>query len=216
MFVKNYPALKLENNLIVADLHLGISFVFRQDGFHIPEQGEKISKQINHLLKKTRTKNLIIVGDFKHAVPGTPEAERKELRRFTRSIKADITVLKGNHDSLLEEIIDVKIINRINIENHTLTHGHIKTKGKKFIIGHNHPLILFKDRENMSYRQRIWIKNDNIIIMPAFNKLAGGMVMNKKNVELQGPVAKNINLNKSDAYLLDGTHLGKIEDIIVD
>ena len=154
MFITNYPALKLENNLVITDLHLGISYEFKRDGFFVPSQLKKLSKQVNKLLDETKTKKLIIVGDFKHAVPDTPKKEKRELRQFVKKLKKDLIVIKGNHDSLIEKIVDVTVRKKMILDDFTLTHGHIKTKGEKFIIGHNHPLVMFKDKEKMTYRQR--------------------------------------------------------------
>ncbi len=58
-------------------------------------------------------------------------------------------------------------------------------------------------------------KVEQLIIIPCFNNLLGGKPINKKNQRRSyiGPVLRSgaINMNKAEAYLLDGTLLGTIE-----
>ena len=104
------------------------------------------------------------------------------------------------------------------------------------IMGHTHPTIQFKDRFGYRIIEPIWIKGKiirekikgryrtdkigklEIIIMSAFNRLLGGTAINVKrtNDELLGPLLKNkfIDIDESELYLLDGTYLGKLKNII--
>ena len=53
-----------------------------------------------------------------------------------------------------------------------------------------------------------------IIVMPMFNDLLGGLPVNSEPPDsLLGPLfrGKLVNMDKFDAYLLDGTFLGKVE-----
>ncbi len=52
--------------------------------------------------------------------------------------------------------------------------------------------------------------------MPAFNELVGGIAFNEASYEtLLGPLFSNraISLEKAQAYLLDGTYLGTVEQL---
>jgi metallophosphoesterase superfamily enzyme len=57
--------------------------------------------------------------------------------------------------------------------------------------------------------------NPEIIIMPAFNDLLGGIPFNRENSKFIGPLLKSnsLNLNNAEVILLDGTILGKIKEI---
>jgi hypothetical protein len=58
--------------------------------------------------------------------------------------------------------------------------------------------------------------NPHVIIMPAFNELVGGIAFNEASYEtLLGPLFSNraIELEKAQAYLLDGTFLGTVEQL---
>ena len=48
--------------------------------------------------------------------------------------------------------------------------------------------------------------------MPAFNPLCGGMAVNQEGIT--GPIGKIIDIQNTQMYLIDGTSLGKVIDII--
>lgn len=108
------------------------------------------------------------------------------------------------------------------------------------IISHNHPAIEFIDKLGSRFVEPAWIKsaihrkalakslspkqksdgdNDKVntlelVIIPAFNRLVGGMPFNTLGKEeLLGPIIRVMDLDKADAYLLDGTYLGKIRKL---
>ncbi len=50
--------------------------------------------------------------------------------------------------------------------------------------------------------------------MPAFNELCGGVAFNSKKREFLGPIAsKLLRFDTMEAYLLDGTCIGKVCDM---
>jgi len=51
----------------------------------------------------------------------------------------------------------------------------------------------------------------NILVMPAFNPLCGGIALNSEPII--GPFGKIIDIINADVYLLDGSSLGKVNDI---
>ena len=65
----------------------------------------------------------------------------------------------------------------------------------------------FRDKFGMD------IKNPNLVVLPAFNDLVGGLSLNSKNRGYRGPLFSypEIDVKNSDIYLLDGTYIGTIE-----
>lgn len=58
------------------------------------------------------------------------------------------------------------------------------------------------------------IRNPKLIIMPSFNEILGGLPVNMEKPEnLLGPVLQSgaVNINDAEAYMLDGTFIGRIE-----
>lgn len=104
------------------------------------------------------------------------------------------------------------------------------------IMAHNHPMIRFIDSLGASSAEPAWIRTrmkrqplDNhyrsagmngsdpeVIIMPAFCRLCGGVAFNESPYDdLLGPVFASdlIDLENAQAYLADGTRLGKLKDL---
>ncbi|MEM5828913.1 MAG: metallophosphoesterase [Candidatus Aenigmatarchaeota archaeon] len=228
LFLKDEPIAlltdKKERYIIIADLHIGITKELKTHGIYIPSQAEIFAKKLNEFGKKMKTKNLIILGDLKHNIPGAKKEEILEIIKFLSELNFNkIIIIKGNHDGNIEKILknvtkNIKVKKRfIKIKDTLLTHGHISIKdnikAKRIIIAHVHPYIKIIDKLNVSYYERVWLRYENekeIIIMPSFNELCGATIVNEQ--ELIGPIARKIDKKDLDVYLLDGTYLGKIKD----
>ncbi len=121
-----------------------------------------------------------------------------------------------------------------------LMHGHTWPASELLscryvLMGHNHPAIRLVDPLGYPSTKPAWIRtyfvedvfkkrhlnleswaNSVVIIMPAFNELAGGIAFNEASYDtLVGPLfaSRAIMLEQAQAYLLDGTYLGTIEQL---
>lgn len=224
-FIRDYPALKLGNWLVAADLHLGITREMYEAGVSLPSQVRAFVKRLRELQKKTKTSKLILLGDVKHKVPGISRQEGQELPEFLEKLEfEEIVIVKGNHDAEIETMIPVqlkpkvKIKSGLSIGDYHFTHGHrhVKTKAKTIVIGHNQPAILFQDDFGVRYLEPAWVRGPlrgpyrghELIIVPAFNELRGHALVNRN--KLIGPIAKSLNTKAAHAFLLDGTDLGTL------
>jgi len=216
--------MKVGDCLVITDLHIGITRDIWERGVSLPRQAKKLADRINGLKKKTKTKRLVILGDVKHKVPGISFQEKKEIPEFFSLLKyREIIITKGNHDGNIEKLIKskrVKIRKSFSYGSYIFTHGHrkIKTRNKIIVIGHNQPHIKLVDKMGAVYVEPVWVKGiakdkRKIIIVPAFNELCGATIMNRD--ELIGPIAKKLDIKKTKVYLLDGTDLGKLSDLMV-
>lgn len=121
------------------------------------------------------------------------------------------------------------------------SHGHaypseLVCDSEYLIMSHIHPSVEFKDKLGYRSLEKCWvrgglnkekfrekygkkkIKLTRFIIVPAFNSLISGNPINKrleKNEEYISPLIRNgfLRWDKSRVFLLDGTDLGKIEDL---
>jgi len=93
-FIKNYPALFIPEikTLVIADLHIGISYELYKSGINIPSQVKEMKKTIEKLIKQTKAKRLIILGDIKHDVPGISVQELREIPEFLKALSKKIKV----------------------------------------------------------------------------------------------------------------------------
>lgn len=219
--------MKIDNYLVVADLHIGITKDIYDRGIVMPRQSESLAKSLNRLKRITRTKKLVLLGDVKHKVLGFSIREQAELERFFSLLDyKNIIIVKGNHDGDIEKMIPEKTKGRIKVRksftigDYYLTHGHrnISTNKKTIIIGHNQPHVRFRDAMKAVYIEPVWVigklkkklKGKKLIIMPAFNKLCGATIVNRD--ELLGPIAKQLDMS-AHVYLLDGTDIGSLKDL---
>ncbi len=74
------PALLLksgkERALAIADLHLGLKYEWEREGVFIPDQKGRLTGKIREICETMRIQRLLVVGDFKHHLPGKPLQER--------------------------------------------------------------------------------------------------------------------------------------------
>lgn len=232
--VHNEPALIFDKTLIIADLHIGIEHVLRNAGFNIPSQSKKMMEKIIMLCRKQNINRVVIVGDIKHNIPNTSYQEFDEIPGFFEEILKfwNIDVVPGNHDGRIKKLLpkNVKIhsskgfiFNDIGFfHGHTWPDENIM-KCEYVVMGHNHPVIVFKDKLGYRFSKPCWLRgkmlknrdrykttNPEIIIMPPFNKLCGNLVNQKKFL---GPITKLLDIKNLSIYLLNGTFLGKIKDV---
>jgi putative SbcD/Mre11-related phosphoesterase len=103
------------------------------------------------------------------------------------------------------------------------------------VMGHNHPSIRLADPLGHLSSQPVWIRtrfveavfrerysdlewfaDPRVIIMPAFNELAGGIAFNEATYDtLLGPLFTNkaVELETAEVYLLDGAYLGTVSQL---
>lgn len=123
-----------------------------------------------------------------------------------------------------------------------LMHGHTwpspaLLNTKLLVVAHIHPAIEFRDKFGARTVEPVWlrarlnvkkfpkklqaqIKGDlpELLVMPAFGELVGRAAVNREiPEELIGPMfrAGAVKLNEAEAYLLDGTFLGKVSRLKV-
>lgn len=162
--------------------------------------------------------------------------ERDEVNLFVEEMSgvADLILLKGNHDGgLRADGMKVYGSRGALFGGVGMVHGHAwpsreVMKAELLVMGHVHPAVRMRDGLGYSISRPCWVRaplakdvlpekyeNANedmeVIIMPAFNPLCGGMAVNTEGI--MGPMKKLIDLKNANAYLLDGTNLGKVENL---
>jgi putative SbcD/Mre11-related phosphoesterase len=227
MFITGYPALRINDYLVISDLHLGITRELYEKGVSMPSQLSKIIDRIHKIKKISRAKKLVLLGDTKHNIPGISYQELKEIPMFLEKLRFEsIILVKGNHDGNIEKLIPASLKSRVKVKksfvigDYLLTHGHRNVKtDKNIIMGHNHPHVRFVDKLGAKYIEPCWVmgkyKKRKIILVPTFNELCGASIVNSREKFL-GPIAKKIKKSSAKIFLLDGTYLGYIKDLMDD
>jgi hypothetical protein len=205
-----------EKALVIAELHLGLEHELFKKGIKIPPQREKFQSELESLKKLTKAKNLVVIGDIKHKVPGMSLREERELPKLLEFLKEKflkVILVKGNHDDFLEKIVPkgIKVYGSrgFKLGKYGFFHGHAWPSKRLMqcdylFLAHLHPGIEFKDKFGFRNVEQVWIKNEldlkkvkekyklkkagklNIFVMPAFNNLLGSMSLNKL-IEKENP-----------------------------
>ncbi|WP_313067213.1 metallophosphoesterase, partial [Achromobacter animicus] len=96
----HWPA---RSRLVIADLHLGKSHVFRQAGIAVPRGATMDDlRRLSDLIAATGATELLIVGDVLHG-PAAQAAWRDAWITWREANPdVDVAVLAGNHDRALD------------------------------------------------------------------------------------------------------------------
>jgi putative SbcD/Mre11-related phosphoesterase len=229
--------------VVIADLHIGLEYALFRSGVRIPNQTGKMKARVLEILKETGAEKLMVLGDVKHAVPETSFQERREIPEFFAGLAemAEVHVSPGNHDSNLDELLPrgVKLhgTEGFMMGKHYLSHGHTWPskdilEADDMVVGHVHPTVEFKDSYGYRILRPVFLKGRmlkekirerygveksvGLVALPTFNDLFSGVpIKSSLEANLLGPVFRNgfVDVDECEAYLLDGTFVGKVKDI---
>lgn len=231
--------------LVIADIHLGIEWDLYSSGISIPSQIEKRKRRICNYIKEVNPGRIVLLGDIKHNIPRTSWQERQEVPGFLKDLAAcaPVDIVPGNHDGDIEYLVPGNVtvhdMRGFVLDGVGYFHGHTWPNRELLaapyvVMSHNHPAIRFTDSLGHGFSEPVWIRtrfiekailehygdmkwaDPEVIIMPAFNELSGGIPFNESvHEELLGPVFAShaIELEKARAFLLDSTDLGTIGGI---
>lgn len=239
--VHGVSALKVNSCFVISDLHIGVETHMMKKGFHVTSRTEEM---FDSIIENSKDCNrLIILGDVKDSVPGSSKQEFREIPDFFERLyeRFDmIDIVRGNHDTNLEEFLNPKIRIRpasgIVVDGVGMFHGHTwpskeVMKCETVIFAHEHPAVMFRDGIGKQTTEPCWVRGKFIsgcdryetfpkefIIIPSFNKLLGGSPMNTIRGKFLGPMLNEnfLDLDECEFFLLDGVNLGKRKDLMVD
>ena len=227
--IANQPALAIDHKiLLISDLHLGLSYFYDNKARNDLINLEKV--KLIRILKKNKVKKLIIAGDLKDSILDMYHT-KKDISSFLEDILnyvEKVILIKGNHDSKLEKLLDKGLLNRVeidgqyilHIEDHKIliVHGHKKhnlpDKTKILISGHYHPEVSIGNSHNIPLKAWVVINavtetGDKLkwIILPAFSNMVGGFNISSLSQESFVRLApiRGIRIIEVNRFLLDLT-----------
>ncbi len=216
-FLVGEPACLIDKSLVIGDIHIGYDRELTESGFRVSNLTDKLIKKIKTLVTANDCKEVIILGDVKHSIELRPDLEEtkrffKELSKFTKPI-----LVMGNHDGALNNYIDAETHDYSGWRRgkYYFTHGHANLKKEAFkcdmiFSSHLHPIVDFVDKLGGRQSERVWLRSDQLTVLPAFNDLLGGIDIRRSDL---GPLSKHFDKEELDIYLLDGLYLGKVKDL---
>jgi uncharacterized protein len=184
--------------LIIADPHLGWETSLRDKGIHVPSQSSKLMQKMVKVLTKYKPDALIILGDVKYTVISARPGEWHDIPEFFTEIKKyvkKIAIVRGNHDANLEPLLpeDVPLLPATGtiVGDIGLFHGHkwpspALLKCKTLIMGHLHPVVVFRDPAGFKVTRQVWMK-----IKCATNQLSKTLLQ-KHRIKIEGTPEETI------------------------
>ena len=236
-FLTNEPAAVIGKKLILCELHFGIELTLQTRGVHINLDPTIYSTRVNQLKQVSKTTELIVIGDFKDNYGGFEQRERNYFNELINQLKfSKITVVKGNHDSRIEEMAKnsfphffVEPPTGMTFTHHGVSyglfHGHAAAsanvlKSDYLLMGHNHAGVQIGKKE-FAKTLAAWIiapfgKKQKLVCFPSFNPLSGAVPFNAiQQNKLHGPIFKDpqLSLEEAEVILLNGQRIGKLKHL---
>lgn len=235
--VPNEPAatatLDGETALVIADYHAGIERALARDGVEVRSRADRRRQHVLRLLAQTDADRVVFLGDLGHDIGEAAGVERTELEELVDAIPVPITLVKGNHDGKLQDVLDVDITppNGVRFGDVGFVHGHTwpgedARSSDVLCVGHEHPTVRLEDEVGGRRIERAWLRGSSdgapfrdyfgddtvsvpaeLVVFPAFNELVGGTWVNVEGQAFLAPFLPEA-CPDADAYLLDGTRLG--------
>jgi hypothetical protein len=229
--------------LALADFHAGIESALRYErGVNLDSHADQRRETVTRLIADANADELVVVGDLMHSIGGPGGAERGEIEVLAESLDVPVTVVKGNHDGDLEDWAAVTVTDTggWRVGDVGFAHGHTWPDPEVLAadvvcVGHEHPQVRLTDEVGGSRVERVWIRgaldpsafaehyddetgfepaniDGDLVVFPAFNDRCGGTWVNVEGRGFLSPFLPDA-LGDADAYLLDGTRLGRYDRI---
>ncbi|USZ75362.1 metallophosphoesterase [Halorussus vallis] len=171
--------------LVVADVHVGRDAT---SAVELP-LGERadLTDRLAALLSEFSPRELVVAGDVLHAFDRVPEGTEATVSALAETVAdagAELVVVRGNHDSMLDSVLDaagVDAADEHRFGDTVVHHGdaHPEATADRYVVGHDHPTIEIEGvrRPCLLYGPRTY-RGADVLMLPAFNRIAPGTVVN--------------------------------------
>jgi len=225
-----------ERALVVADVHAGIEAWLRHEkGFRLDPGAPDRREALFDLVDRTAPDRVVFLGDLAHFFGGPHGAERGEIEVLLERLSVPATLVKGNHDGAIEEVVgDLATVTDpagIRLGDVGFVHGHTwpsraVLSADVVCMGHEHPAVALQDEVGGRRVEPVWLRGPlarepfeeryddlewgapELVVFPAFNDRVGGKWVNDEEASFLAPFLPR-GLPEAQAYLLDGTRLGE-------
>jgi len=193
-----------EKVLVIGDLHIGYDEAVRRSGVLLPNITLKeTEKDVTEVLTSVgKVSKIVLLGDLKHSF-GLMGLEWKGLLALFEYLKKyckEIIIIKGNHDSGLEYIANVK---NLKVEDFFVWKQYVFLHGDRdfkeiyrkdieyWIVGHAHPAVWLVEgakREKFKCFLVGNYKGKKVVVIPSFFSGNEGSDPRENVMELAWPI----------------------------
>ena len=186
------------DTLLLADLHLGR---VRQSRVELPIAAAQESRdRLQTHLDAVAPARVVIAGDLLHAFDRLPAGVSRAVQRLQKTVEeagAELAVVEGNHDGLLDQIPGIDPEPFVRLDERTVVHhGHERppVAADRYVIGHDHPAITIEgDRHPCFLACPDQRDGAGILVLPAFSRVAPGTPVNGLDGEdVMSPLLTNL------------------------
>ncbi|WP_175060375.1 metallophosphoesterase [Thermococcus sp. 2319x1] len=209
----SYDRLSLElktsfgRTLVLADLHIAFEL---SRGLRVRT---KFEKSLAGFIKEKDPELVIILGDIKEPLGMSRFVKKLLMEFFSEIAEYMVVITKGNHDGKIEEVTkefrDVSVVGHFLLDNMLFFHGHQnlpEVEFEKAFLGHIHPAISLRIGEKIR-KVKCFFKVRDFLILPTVNPYIEGFDV-REGIKMI-PFLKDS--SSGEAFLGDGTYIGKIE-----
>jgi putative SbcD/Mre11-related phosphoesterase len=177
--------LPAEETLVLADLHIGRD---AESAVELPlGEREDLTERLAALLAAFAPAEVVVAGDLLHAFDGVPEGVRETLAALREAVEAagaELVVVRGNHDSMLDSVLNatpLSLHEEYRLGETVVLHGHAdpESEADRYVLGHDHPAIEIEGKRHpcLLYGPDAF-RGADVVMLPAFNRLAPGSTVN--------------------------------------
>jgi hypothetical protein len=232
-----------ERLLVVADYHAGLEDALRREGVELRSGATARRERLLALVDRETPDRVVVLGDLANAIGRPGERERRELDELFAALvdHCPVTVAKGNHDGELADVVaelgygDVTVSegDGVRLGPVGFAHGHTwpardVLAAETVCVAHEHPQVRLADEVGGTRTERAWLRGrldpapfrerdadawaeGALVVFPAFNDRVGGTWVNEADDFLSPFLPAG--LRDGEAYLLDGTRLGRYDRV---
>lgn len=169
--------------LVLADLHVGRA---EASAVSLP-LGERadLRDRLVALVERFDPATVVFAGDVLHTFSEATARARASLDALAAACRdrgASVVPVAGNHDTMLGEVWDGRVVDEHRLPDGTLVcHGHAEpdAEAPRYVVGHDHPAIEIEGQRHpcLLYGEGVYRAGD-LFVLPAFSPLAAGAVVN--------------------------------------
>jgi len=192
--------------VVIGDLHLGYERALEGEGIYLPRVNtNSIKDSLNRIICRYEPRRIVLLGDIKHDFSKAPYECRLEVTKVIKMLTdaAETTVVKGNHDNFLQNIlsdIGIDLLDHTDIAGFRLEHGHIDSGVRPVIIGHEHPSVRISGAMSGSVKIQCFLHSAEagIIVIPPFSPFSSGTDLSEE--QFMSSACKNADMDKASVY----------------